>query len=189
VALFLLGLLLSLPASILANIYTPRVQNWLAERSLVRSTRRVEALREEVALVTSYRQEPAKCQEFLLGTVLRAIYATSVGGIVAVGFFIAGQASTAIVYPRFYVPYTILRFSVSDLLTMLGQLVGLLTALFLVRVCSSSLQVLNRVQNFTKYQKAVDAVLSKLEERQPATPSLEEDSNDLDTKERRLKGV
>jgi MFS family permease len=194
VALFLLGLLLSLPASILANIYTPKIQNWLAERSIMRSAKRIDALREEIALVSSYREAPMKFHEFLLGTVLRAIYITSVGGIVAAGFFIAGQASTAIVYPRFYIPYTLLRFSVSDLLTMMGQLVGLLTALFLVRICSSSLQVLNRVRNFTRYRGSVEGVLNRLAEKQPAMPSPEQEpkaqaGKELDAKERPLRGV
>jgi hypothetical protein len=49
-----LALLLMLPASIFANILTPKLKNWWAERSVAATRKRIEKLEKELALCEPY---------------------------------------------------------------------------------------------------------------------------------------
>jgi hypothetical protein len=162
VILFILGLLLSIPLSIIANIYTPTVKNWLAKRSVTRAKSRVDQLTKELDLISLYRQDRGKLQELLLSNILRAIYATSVGGILAATLFLAAQTIQEVQYPYFFIPSTVARFTLSEALVTLGYSVIVLVALLTVRICTTALQTLNRVWSFESYERNTQAILEEL---------------------------
>jgi hypothetical protein len=51
--LFLLGLALAIPLSIIANLLTPRIQQWWASTSRSRKLKRIDAIKEELATIAS----------------------------------------------------------------------------------------------------------------------------------------
>jgi hypothetical protein len=58
-ALFLLGLLASVPLAILANLLTPRVSTALAKRNTSRRQARIEKIHSQAELVEAYRDSPS----------------------------------------------------------------------------------------------------------------------------------
>jgi hypothetical protein len=161
--LFIAGLVVSIPLSIIANIYTPKVQNWLAGRSTTRLTRRVRELRSELDTISHYRDNRSSLNELLLGVILRTTYVGSIGGILAGALFIMGRTLSDAPIGSIYIPNIYTEFTFNDIVTVLGQLTTVLTALIIVRLCSNGLKTLNRVQNFDSYQEAAQSALDRLE--------------------------
>jgi hypothetical protein len=102
--LFIAGLIASIPLSIIANVYTPRVQDWLARRSTTRLTRRVKELRGELKAISDYRNDRLSLNELLLGVILRTTYVGSIGGILAGALFIMGRTLSDAPIRSVYIP-------------------------------------------------------------------------------------
>ncbi len=86
---FVLGLMLSVPLAVLANVATPIVLNRAARHSEQRSRRRVEVLRRELQRTTEVHNTPGALTEHLMVVVLGII------AIFAVAAFVSGVIYTS----------------------------------------------------------------------------------------------
>ncbi len=63
------GLLLS----IIANLVTPYMLNWFASRSKNRAEKRINVLKSQASIISSYAQNPEKLTLYIAGTILRLV--------------------------------------------------------------------------------------------------------------------
>ena len=69
---FWLGLAFAIPLSIVANLFTPKIQDWFSRRSAASAARREVARSKEQARIAEYVRDPAKLNSFLLTTLVVA---------------------------------------------------------------------------------------------------------------------
>jgi len=80
---FWIGISAAIPLSVVANLVTPRSQQWLARRNASRAARRSNELREELESIEKLTSEPGRLQIFLLESVLLITLLTSVIGVLS----------------------------------------------------------------------------------------------------------
>jgi hypothetical protein len=69
---FWLGLAFAIPLSILANLFTPKIQDWFSKRSAASAARRDAVRAREEARVAEYIKHPTRLNTFLLSTLVVA---------------------------------------------------------------------------------------------------------------------
>jgi hypothetical protein len=69
---FWLGLAFAIPLSIVANLFTPRIQDWFSKRSAASAARREATLSREQARIDEYSRNPTRFNSFLLTTLVVA---------------------------------------------------------------------------------------------------------------------
>jgi hypothetical protein len=76
--LAIVGLALLLPASILANLLTPMLKNWWAERSVASTRKRIAKLEEELAQAVAEYPEPSETLYYTIWGLELLLMVTSV---------------------------------------------------------------------------------------------------------------
>lgn len=166
---FLIGIALSIPLSIIANLFTPKVHKRLMRRSTVKVAKRYEAIVEEYAIVSEMHEDPAKLHFYFMDKTLFFVGATSVcavGGIAVlfpVSGIIGSPNNAAIWADGLYLPF---------LVFMVSFLFWLASLWFKAR------RILHNVEDFEEYAQKVDERLAKLGKRLPAALA-EPRENDL----------
>jgi hypothetical protein len=149
-----IGLLLSIPISILVNLFTPKIQAWLDSRNRKRSLIRTKYLQQEYEQVRYYRENRGEFREYLIWIVIRTTFVGSLVGIFAAFVF---------VIPNFFeilnLEYEQTRI-IRHVLYIAGQLISLIGALLIVNICSNALKVYFRVRDFDIYEESVKKNLS-----------------------------
>lgn len=143
-ASFWIGLVLAIPLSIAGNMMTPRAQQWLSQRSSTRRHKRHERLVSEFEQVRKFADDRARFNTYLLTVVLAA---TFVGSAVA----IASGAVWAVAYVT----------GSDQVLFSFGQVIGVLGAIFISKVCVDAMRVSARVSDFQAYKASVEAELGR----------------------------
>ncbi len=178
---FVLGLMLSVPLAVVANLVTPHVKNVIARRSKRRARNRAEVLRLELARVDRYVQEPHTFNQHLLGVVLATTAVTAVSTFIAgtsftvaelLGFqeeleeteevevgealreddFDADSVVGSVGYD--WVP--------AELLYLAGPIVGTVGALIVTLLAMNARRLLRRVNDYDDYRSSAEAVLASL---------------------------
>jgi len=132
---FWLGLLLSIPLSILANLLNPKLETLWAHHSQHRAKKRLQKLRRDLDAVQRYRDNPQAFTEYLLIIVIKVAYATGSVGVfsLVVDTFIPGSIGL-----------------------IASRLLSILAGLLIVRVSSQALDTFQRVRNYDDYQKEIE---------------------------------
>ena len=133
---FWLGLAFAIPLSIVANLFTPRIQDWLAKRSAAASVKRETAKAAEHARVAEYLAEPARFNSFLLTTLL---VATMLGA--GIGVFSA-------------LLYMLGNFAAGELGSVLAQGISVLGGLIITKICLDAANIAIRVREAQKAARA-----------------------------------
>ncbi|WP_123940227.1 MULTISPECIES: hypothetical protein [unclassified Frondihabitans] len=155
VTLFVLGLIAAIPLSVGGNLLQPRVEQALALRSSRRSAERVTRVTGEVTAAERMHEDRRLLLEYLIAQGLRATLYGSVGGIVTAAFFAIQQGASVID-----------SFRISPLINgfgLVGQVVGIVTAVLIISVCLRALRTLSNVQNYDAYMQTVDRQLGALQ--------------------------
>jgi hypothetical protein len=137
---FWVGVAIAIPFSILANLLTPKVQQWFAKRNVTKSIKRLNILENEYNLILKLSSNSGELQTHLLESVLVIALTTSIFGVFmgllwAIDFLLPELLPYA---TPFFVP--ILLITASILIT---------------QECFKALKTLLKVRNFEKYQNEV----------------------------------
>lgn len=135
---FWIGLAVSVPLSVFANMITPIAQRWWEKRSRTNALRITSSLKAEYDEVKRYKLERSLFHEYLLLTIIR----TTVTGSLAA--FAVNVASTA----GNFLGGNFLFYSVGNMISILGALV-------IVQVCMRAIRIYGRLRNFDDYQSFV----------------------------------
>jgi len=87
---FWIGLALAIPLAIIGNLLTPWVQSWVARRSEAAAAKRERITAAQRARIEHYVAQPERLYIYLLSVLLATTLLTSLCGILAGAFFIAG---------------------------------------------------------------------------------------------------
>ncbi len=126
---WVLSLAAAIPLSIVANLLTPKLQNWLAKRSTEKAAKRLADLESELDRITSFKNE----KELLLHETIYVILKV----VVIIGI---GNAITSI-------PFT---YIITDPIGAVIYLVGIMAGI-------SHLALITKVKRFDEYQKTIEA--------------------------------
>jgi len=158
--LFIAGLILSIPLSILANVHTDKVQTWFARRNSSRTATRLGTLNREYEQAKELKEDRGAMQIFLVARILRVTYISSVSAILS-GLLFA--SSSLFESARFDFTFELGIHLMTAILSLLGWLVAIIGGLAVVAQCGSALRVHGRVVGFTKFEAAVEEQRRKLQ--------------------------
>lgn len=125
---FLLGLFLSLPLAITANILTPKFEKFLSQRNQKIPRRRLEKIKKEFSQIKDYTENRTLLTEYLLVVLIKSI---------ALGFLI-------IFWAQFFEFLRVSPFS--TLFILLGSIA-------IANWNLDALKVYSNVKNFDEYEK------------------------------------
>ena len=137
---FWLGLALAIPLSILANIYTPRVQSYLDERRERISSKRFEKVKKEFEEIKYYFENKSELRNEMLAVMIRTTYILSLVGI------ISGLANI----PSFQIDYD--KQLLYTLFAVLPLFISIIGALVIVKICSDAMKLYSKVKGFKKLE-------------------------------------
>ncbi len=134
---FWLGLAAAIPLSIVANLLTPKIQQWLSKRSESKYAKRVAELRSEYERVEKLTKNPDALHTYLLQQILFIAFFTS--SVIA----ITGVLSFAMA-------------------TSLGKLIEISGAISIARFCIEAIRDANRVRKFDRYKERIESEIGKI---------------------------
>ncbi|NEQ73399.1 MAG: hypothetical protein F6K23_10135 [Okeania sp. SIO2C9] len=141
---FFLGLFLSVPFAVLANLLTPKIEKFLSSRNYQLKQERIRKIKQEYQQVKQYYENRIILVEYLLINILKTI---------AIGFlmilFVTWLDSTFSVSIA-----NILANSLSKILVILGSLV-------IVNWTTNALDIYAKVKNYNDYQKEVSDIVQE----------------------------
>lgn len=152
--LFILGLVLSIPLAVLANLCTPWIRIWFANRNASRRAKRIEKIKIEILEVSEYRNGSPILMIAYTGRGIIATIANFTAAVVSVvGFFIGWFASSSI---------SILSLSETSGVTLFFGILSIIIIPVSVYQASRFEASLDRVEHFDKYKLKIAKQLSKL---------------------------
>lgn len=132
---FWLGLAFAIPLSIIANLFTPKIQDWLSRRSSVAAKKRQVVRAKEQSRIDEYLKDPARLNTFLLTTLLVATMFGSVIGAFTALLYVMGTVADG-------------RFG-----SILAQGMSVFAGLFITKICFDAVNISIKVR---QAQKAID---------------------------------
>jgi H+/gluconate symporter-like permease len=145
---FWLGLALAIPLSIIANIFTPKLQQSFAKHSQSKAKKRIAYLQEIIEEHKDLGSSPEKLHTFLLESILLITLLTSVFAAISGSIF----ALSSIIPDN-------------RIISLLGQLVSAFGAATISKECFSTLIKSKRAKRFTQYQEEIEKEISQLAEK------------------------
>lgn len=116
---FVAGVAVSIPVSVGANLYTPRIGAWLARRSTASAARQAKRAAAEGARLTALGADSGRLQTLLLEASLRAALVGAIAGIAGGLLSAMGQA---------------LDYPTSQIFYICAQILVILGAVVVVRI-------------------------------------------------------
>ncbi len=159
VATLLLSVIGSIVLSIVANIFTDPIKNWLARRSLVSKTQRIETLKSELEEVEQFYNNMSKLY-------LNSIRQMAIGFLlIGISIFLFLFVMLGIIQPNNVIPFSgfladALNKPIPGPLVLVGML--LCASIFLngVRLCAKQIRTITRVLEFNEYKaKTEDRII------------------------------
>jgi len=143
IATLLLGLLLSVPFSILSNLWTPRVQHWLSMRSLSSRNKKLKRLKEEYERIKTFHDNPTHLYLTVAKTVIDTL----------------GRIFVLIIF----IPVLQAVISVKDFVGVIVWGIFLILALAFGDTLSELRDDIKKIGGFEKYEKDALASINELE--------------------------
>ncbi|EPI4958354.1 hypothetical protein [Vibrio parahaemolyticus] len=141
---FWIGTGLAIPFSILASLITPKIQQWIDNRSQKSAIKRSQELRNELERIKALKDSSEKLKLYLLETIIKTAFYTAVTSALAMPLWAAGSV-----------------FYFGGILNFVGQCIALIGALLVVQVCSRAIKDLSRIRNFSEFEQQVSDYVSK----------------------------
>lgn len=146
---WLVSLLVAIPLSIIANLLTPRFQNWLGRRSKKNALTRITQIETEVAEIAALAADPNKVQRRTLYSIVTILTWFSVGSLPI--FYQAGVFLTPLGF-GFEIAYAI------------GGGIGSVFYLMAILHGQRTLSLLRRVDNFASFEQEAKVELDRLKQ-------------------------
>ena len=125
---FWIGLAFAIPLSIIGNLLTPKIQNWLATRSESAAKERAVITQREQERITRFIDKPQHLYVYLFGTIVSAIFLGSVVGVFSGLFFLS---SSFLDRPTMYAS---------------GQFLAILGGLLVAKICFDAINTIGKVE-------------------------------------------
>ena len=150
---WIISLLMGILLSIIANLFTPSIRNWLAKRSESRSSARVEELKLDLEEISKYANSPSNLSLLISHTIIQVLIFFSLASAIAS----LGTAMPFVLW-SVNVRYNELEYlsPLYLLSSSLLYLVGVMNALKVSRI-------INKVRNFDKYKSNMEKIIISLE--------------------------
>ena len=150
---WIISLLMAIILSIIANLVTPNIRNWLAKWSESRSSARIEELRSDLEEISKYVDSPSKLSLLISYSILEALIFFSIASAIAS----LGTAMPLMLYTsnfKLYEPkyLEVIYLLASSLLYLLG-----------VMRAQKVLKITRRVRYFDKYRSEIGKSIASLE--------------------------
>jgi hypothetical protein len=148
---WLLSLLIAIPLSILGNILTPTVQNWIGGHSKNAAKKRIEILENEISQHTLFFNNRSIFNSHLIMQL-----------IVLIVFLAIPNVLMGVLASFMFTP---LPESLFPIMQFMPALIMIITSLFNVMAvvrAIQSIKLFNRVENFSKYELETMALINKL---------------------------
>lgn len=135
---FWLGLAAAIPFSIVANLITPKIQQWLSKGNETKFAKRVAERKAEYEHIVKLTKNPVALHTHLLQQILSIAFFTS--------FIIAISSVISIIG-----------------LDPIGKLFEIGGAISIAKICINSIRDANRVREFDRYKAQIESEIGKIE--------------------------
>ncbi len=137
--------------SIIANLVTPIIRNWLAKWSESRSSARVEELKSDLEEISKYAISPSKLSLLISHTIIQVLVFFSIASAIA-------SLGTAMPFMLWYA-----RLDGTEYLT--PAYVSLSSIFYLVGVINAQkvLTIINKLRNYDEYKSKMEQIITNLE--------------------------
>jgi hypothetical protein len=156
---WLITLLAAIPLSVVANLFTPRIQNWLAHKSRGAAGKRLIVVEREFEQARQFASDKVQLNTYLLVSVLGVIILFSLPNVV-----------NGIVTP-IWTFSSLLDTSVSRALTIFSGMFSALLNLMAITRAIDAITVFQRVRDFQSYTAKAMPILEQLRSRTTSNPS------------------
>lgn len=129
---FWLGLAFAIPLSVLANLVSPKIQDFLSKRFVAAARSRELQRTKEAERVIEYVNDSAKLNTYLLVTLIVATMFGAMIGVFTALLFILGT------------------FSRNDLSTVLAQAMTVFSGLLITKICLDAVRIATKVRQEEK---------------------------------------
>lgn len=155
---FLLGLLATIPLSIVGALLTLPIQRWMDKRTANLSTRRKQQLKEEYLKIKEYHDDTPLYHTYLLTIVLRLTFIPAVAGLFsAMVFILAGLFQTYLQFNQNVGGS--FGFGLAQALYTIGQVISTIGTIMILVIASRALRIISRVRRFSDFEKSVTQAL------------------------------
>jgi hypothetical protein len=160
---FILGLLVSIPVSILSPLATSRLQKYRAERDTKQSEIRQELLTRDYNEIKRYKENPIELVQYL---AIRLLLINLIWvGQGALDYVFGLVANSSYSYYFLSGNQTIPVDEVGNTTNAIGSLVGVAILFYTFRLAFRTYRLVRKVMNFDTYQAEVQSELAVLRER------------------------
>lgn len=154
---FFIGILCAIPLAILANLLTPKIQTYLANRAAAGATARAQQLRKRLDSVASAAANNIQPSELLIEAVVTSSLVGAIGAVAAGICFSAVTALAAI--PSLSPTYVAsLSLNVWPVLQTTGTVVSALTSLVVINILSRAKSRASDLRNSRGLEEELSAL-------------------------------
>ena len=154
---WIISLLVAILLSIIANLFTPSISNWLAKLSESRSSARVEELKSDLEEISKYANSPSKLSLLISHTIIQVLIFFSLASAIA-------SLGTAM-------PFVLWSISVeTDALEYISPLYLLSSSLLYLMGVMSAMKVsriISKIRKFDTYKLQMEKIITSLEKSAP----------------------
>lgn len=144
---WLISLVVGLILSVVGNLLTPYVANWLATTSRVRARKRIKVLETDLALASLFAEAPQRLTIYALDSILRLVIVVSVASAIS-------ALSTLTTLMPIAIPLPEIGAVLSSILYMYG-----------VGAATVSARLLDHARDFARYKRETEQLLERLKQR------------------------
>ena len=145
---FWIGLALSVPLAIIANLITPKIRNLLDTVDERKIKKKIQILESDLKTITNYKDNPAEVSAYLLSIIIKTTFLGAFVGVITGTTVIFKQYFTVKIFPN-------ASLSVNDLFTFFIVIVSISSSLVIFKLCEEGIKTYNRYSNFTEYSERV----------------------------------
>ncbi len=129
---FWLGLAFAIPLSIIANLFTPKIQDWLSRRSKAAGEKRKSVRAKEQSRIDDFVKDPILFNSFLLITVVASTMLGSGIGVFTAVLYMMGTIAEG-------------RFG-----ALIAQAISVFGGLIITKICVDAINIAVKVRNAQK---------------------------------------
>ena len=150
---WIISLLAGIILSIIANLFTPSIRNWLAKISKSRSSARVEELKLDLEEISEYANSPSKLSLLISHTIIQVLIFFSLASAIA-------SLGTAMPFMLWSVD---VRFYEAEYISPLYLLLSSLLYMTGVINAQKISRMITKVRNFDEYKSKMEKIIISLD--------------------------
>jgi hypothetical protein len=159
VSTLIIGAILSIPISILANIMTPTFQKWFDKRARTAYSKSLAELKKEYEQIKIFKEKPASFQ-FVINEFL-------IKGVIVLCLLGLGMAYFMLLYifDNFHLGIPLVQAdTVKNILGLLSTIAWLLVLAFMASIMNGLINLLSKYSRLKQFEKYENETLTKMKE-------------------------